>query len=124
MTALFPTITDEHWRRGLASARLRRKSSQHRTFMQAFLSRVRQLMPGITFTLVADVGGGPANVTTIPAERVPNEVALWAEWTETGTNQKRRAEMPMSRVAITTNPRLFAESVAGQVSQFVKGGAA
>lgn len=72
----------------------------------------------------ARFGGGTANVTTIPAERVPNEVALWAEWTETGTNQKRRAEIPMSRTAITTNPRLFAESVAGQVSRFVKGGVA
>lgn len=124
MTALFPTITDEHWRRGLASARLRRKTVQQRIFMQAFLSRVRQLMPGITFTLVADIGCGPANITTIPAERVPNEVALWAEWTETTKNHKRRAELPMSRAAITNNPRLFAESVASQVSRLVKGGAA
>jgi hypothetical protein len=119
---LFNTITDADWRDGIQAARRRRNTSTTRILMQAFLSRASELMPGVAFTVLADVGAGLVDVTTIPADRIPQFVTVRAEWRHQD-GQQRRADFDMTANALQTNPRLFAGSVTDRLAPIVKGGA-
>ena len=90
--------------------------------MQAFLSRLRELMPGVSFSVLANVGAGRVPVETIPTDKIPAAVDVRATWTDASGNTQT-ADMACASSFLLNSQSMSAQSCADRLAPVVKGGA-
>ena len=118
----FNTITGADWKRSLASARSRRKTTTTRITMQSFLSELGDLVPGVSFKVLANVGAGRVPAETVPADKLPPAVDVRASWTS-ACGRTLTADLACATSFLLTNPKLSAQSCANRLEPIMKGGA-
>jgi hypothetical protein len=90
--------------------------------MQIFISRLGELMPGVSFTILANVGAGRVPVDTIPADKIPAAVDVRATWNNAAGRPVMTAEIACASAFLINNPVMSARSCADRFAPIVKGG--